>query len=159
MLSVANPVDPLGSNQTLCERKMIDPTQQIPVRTINPVVPSCEYALAQTNIVQLSTYGVKKAAEYNYKISLRMCAESYTPRTWRTHPLHICPPEPYSARETLTKECLNWIFLIASLNFSFWSEKHGSAERYGVEWRTGWDAESRTVHTGYWSLVAALESG
>ncbi|KAG8214536.1 hypothetical protein J3R82DRAFT_9597 [Butyriboletus roseoflavus] len=124
-----------------------------PARTINPVVPSCEHALAETNIVHISEDGVKKAAEY---ISLRMFMESYTPRTWRTHPLHICPPEPYSASDPLTKACLNWIFLISSLNFSFWSEREGSAERYGVEWRKGWDTETRAVHTGYWSLVAAL---
>ncbi|KAH0831994.1 hypothetical protein J3R83DRAFT_12897 [Lanmaoa asiatica] len=85
-----------------------------------------------------------------------MFVESYTPRTWRTHPLHICAPEPYSASDPLTKECLNWIFLISSLNFSFWSERERSSERYGVEWRKGWDTETRTVHTGYWSLVAAL---
>ena len=93
------------------------------------------------------------------KVSLRMYAESYTPRTWRTHPLHICPPEPYSAGDPLTKECLNWIFLISSLNFSFWSERDGTPERYGVEWRAGWDTETRAVHTGYWSLVAALNRG
>lgn len=88
-----------------------------------------------------------------------MFAESYTPRTWRAQPLHICPPEPYSASDPLTRECLNWIFLISSLNFSFWSEREGSEERYGVEWRTGWDTETRAVHTGYWSLVAALNRG
>lgn len=88
-----------------------------------------------------------------------MFIESYTPRTWRNQPLHICPPEPYSATDPLTKECLNWIFLISSLNFSFWSDREGSAARYGVEWRKGWDTETRAVHTGYWSLVAALNRG
>lgn len=95
----------------------------------------------------------------HHKISLRMFVESYTPRTWRTQPLHICPPEPFSTSDPLTKECLNWIFLISSLNFSFWSEREGSEERYGVEWRAGWDTETRTIHTGYWSLVAALNRG
>ena len=89
-----------------------------------------------------------------------MEAESYTPRTWRTHPLHICPPEPYSPSHPRTRECMDWIFLISSLNFSFWSEKDGK-ERYGVEWRESWDSASKssTVHTGYWSLVAAIDRG
>ncbi len=66
---------------------------------------------------------------------------------------------------------LDWIFLISSLNFSFWSEKENKEELYGVEWREAWssgDNEDATrnagkgemqVWTGYWSLVAALDRG
>lgn len=94
------------------------------------------------------------------QISRKIVAEQYTPRTWRAQPLHICPPEPYSPSNPLTTQCLNWIFLISALNFSFWSEKEGTIERYGVEWRKGWDTTlERSVHTGYWSLVAALNRG
>ena len=89
----------------------------------------------------------------------RLLLESYTPRTWRTHSLHICPPEPYSATDPVTKETLDWIFLISALNFSFWSESEGHPYCYGVEWRDGWNSEKRTVWTGYWSLVAALDRG
>ena len=32
-------------------------------------------------------------------------------------------------------------------------------DRYGVEWRSGWAMDDRKVHTGYWSLVAALNRG
>jgi len=32
----------------------------------------------------------------------------------------------------------------------------GHPGRYGVEWRLGWGLEETTVHTGYWSLVAAV---
>jgi hypothetical protein len=88
-----------------------------------------------------------------------MLSESYTPRIWRTHPLHICPSEPYDPSDPLTKKCLDWLFLISSLNFSFWSEKENPAECYGVEWRGGWDMDTTTVWTGYWSLVAALNRG
>jgi len=59
----------------------------------------------------------------------------------------------------MNETVLDWIFLISSLNFSFWSEKQGSPERYGVEWREGWNSDKRVVHTGYWSLVAALDRG
>lgn len=54
---------------------------------------------------------------------------------------------------------LNWIFLISALNFSFWSEKEGTGERYGVEWQASWTDERKVVYTGYWSLVAALNRG
>ena len=93
------------------------------------------------------------------QINKRLQAESYPPRTWRTHPLHICPPEPFCASDPQTQLCLDWIFLISSLNFSFWSESDGLPERYGVEWREGWDTDRRVVHTGYWSLIAAVDRG
>lgn len=88
-----------------------------------------------------------------------MLVESYTPRTWRTHSLHICPPEPFYPQNSLNEFVLDWMFLIASLNFSFWSEKAGQPDCYGVEWRSGWATDDRMVHTGYWSLVAALNRG
>ncbi|KAG1825004.1 hypothetical protein EV424DRAFT_1320710 [Suillus variegatus] len=119
----------------------------------NPVVSSAEFVLEQTNIVKINDDAVKKATQYILK---QVSSEPYTPRTWRTHPLHICPPEPYDPDDILTGACLNWIFLISSLNFSFWSEKEGQPDRYGIEWRTSWGSETMTVHTGYWSLVAAL---
>ena len=49
--------------------------------------------------------------------------------------------------------------MISSLNFSFWSEKEGRPDRYGVEWLCSWDSEETKVWTGYWSLVAALNRG
>ncbi|KAF8843371.1 hypothetical protein BDN67DRAFT_897406 [Paxillus ammoniavirescens] len=156
MLSLANPIDIILSLYS--EKSVIYDEEPVDESTLvgavkNPVISTCEYALAETNVVQINEDGVKNAAEY---ISQRMFAESYTPRTWRSHPLHICPPEPYAPSEPLTKACLDWIFLISSLNFSFWSEREGTDGRYGVEWRKGWDTEERTVHTGYWSLVAAF---
>ena len=45
------------------------------------------------------------------------------------------------------------------MNFSFWSELEGSPKRYGVEWREGWGSNKQKVHTGYWSLVAAVDRG
>ncbi|KAH7927819.1 hypothetical protein BV22DRAFT_1031439 [Leucogyrophana mollusca] len=143
---------PLLSNSPVFDEKHIEEVQEVPPAT-NPVIPSAEYALLKTNLVQINPQGVKAAAKY---ILQKLSSESYTPRTWRTHPLHICPPEPYSPSDLLTRATLNWIFLISALNFSFWSEKEGKPDRYGVEWREGWSSNQRVVHTGYWSLVAAL---
>ncbi|KAF6755939.1 hypothetical protein DFP72DRAFT_989993 [Ephemerocybe angulata] len=110
----------------------------------NPVISTSERVYKAINLVQINEEGVQHAARH---IRQSLLAESYTPRTWRTHPLHICPKDP----------SLNWVFLISALNFSFWSEREGTEGRYGVEWWTGWRKEERTVHTGYWSLVAALD--
>ncbi|EPQ50981.1 hypothetical protein GLOTRDRAFT_108278 [Gloeophyllum trabeum ATCC 11539] len=118
----------------------------------NPVVRSAEWAYKHTNLVKINEEGVAAAAQYIHK---NMLATSYTPRTWRTHPLHLLPPEPFSPSDPRTRTCLDWIFLISSLNFSFWSELP-ERERYGVEWREGWGAAGRRVWTGYWSLVAAI---
>lgn len=93
-----------------------------------------------------------------------MVKDGYTPRTWHTHPLHLCPPEPYDPAHPGTRATLDWIFLISSLNFSFWSQFDGSDDdSFGIEWREGWESSDHhrhvVVHTGYWSLVAALDRG
>ena len=93
------------------------------------------------------------------QIHARLVSESYTPRTWRTHPLHLCPPEPYDASDPRTLAALHWLFFVSSLNFSFWSPREGQPDRYGVEWRTGWGRDDRAVWTGYWSLLAAVNRG
>ncbi|KAJ6538546.1 hypothetical protein DFH09DRAFT_1177182 [Mycena vulgaris] len=122
----------------------------------NPVVEGAEFAYQgafKTNIVRVNDEGVKMAAKHIHE---KLRIESYSPRTWRSHPLHICPPEPYSAAEPLNKACLNWIFLISALNFSFWSELDGQPDRYGVVWQEGWESSKPKLWTGYWSLVASL---
>ncbi|KDR82851.1 hypothetical protein GALMADRAFT_151884 [Galerina marginata CBS 339.88] len=121
--------------------------------TTNPVVESSEFAYRAIDLVQINAEGVKHAAKH---IRRKLLVESYSPRTWRTHPLHICPSEPHNVEDPLNKSVLDWIFLISSLNFSFWSEKEGRPDRYGVEWRAGWDLGEKKVFTGYWSLVASL---
>ena len=94
-----------------------------------------------------------------------MLSEGYNPRTWRTQPLHMIPPEAeeFSWDDPRTIASLDWIFLISSLNFSFWSDKRNS-ERYGVQWRESWtsgekEGETVEVYTGYCSLVAAINKG
>ncbi|KAH9983017.1 hypothetical protein BJV74DRAFT_852403 [Russula compacta] len=121
---------------------------------INPVVASAEFVLENINLVQINDDGVTAAAQY---IGNRLVKDGYTPRTWRTHPLHLCPPEPYDPAHPGTRATLDWIFLISSLNFSFWSHLSGRDDCFGVEWREGWDSDRHVVHTGYWSLVAALD--
>ena len=80
----------------------------------------------------------------------------YTPRTWRTHPLHMLPPDNGTLEGA--EPVLNWIFLVSALNFSFWSEL-GETDRYAVEWRAGWESADTARWTGYWCLVAAIDRG
>ncbi|CCM01179.1 uncharacterized protein FIBRA_03227 [Fibroporia radiculosa] len=120
----------------------------------NPVLRTARDVFENTNLVRLNERGIAAAAKY---ILDRIQSESYSPRSWRTHPLHIVPHESPSWDDPATKNCLDWIFVISSLNFSFWSEREGCPDRYGVEWREGWDFGQTTVHTGYWSLVAAID--
>jgi len=127
--------------------------------SINPVIASADFVLnnGQTaDLVQINDDGVAAAAQY---IGNRLVKDGYTPRTWHDHPLHLCPPEPYDPTHPGTRATLDWIFLISSLNFSFWSHLDGSDDCFGVEWREGWESTDRrhVVHTGYWSLVAALD--
>ncbi|GJE98991.1 queuosine salvage family protein [Phanerochaete sordida] len=122
--------------------------------SINPVLQTSEHAYITTALVTIDDEAVEAAAQH---INERLEIESYTPRTWRSHALHICPPEPYDPSLPETRRSLDWLFLIASLNFSFWSELEGTPRRYGVEWREGWGSEKMVVHTGYWSLVAAID--
>ncbi|KAI6113410.1 hypothetical protein EDD16DRAFT_1709517 [Pisolithus croceorrhizus] len=149
--------------KTTSATTILEPT---PPPWTSPVISSAEFAMVETNIVRVNPEGIKRAADYvryvlppcilEEAISQKIVAEQYTPRTWRTQPLHICPPEPFCPSNPLTRQCLNWVFIISALNFSFWSERDGTPERYGVEWRKGWGVEERVVHTGYWSLVAAV---
>ncbi|EJC98075.1 uncharacterized protein FOMMEDRAFT_143537 [Fomitiporia mediterranea MF3/22] len=124
----------------------------------NPVVESAKFAFEKTDLVKLDDTGISNAAKY---VSHKLTEETYTPSTWRTHALHLCPPETFSPSDPRTRQVLDWIFLISSLNFSFWSEKEGNengvCERFGIEWRAGWDSEERRIWTGYWSLVAAID--
>ncbi|KAL1760208.1 hypothetical protein FB107DRAFT_203422 [Schizophyllum commune] len=119
----------------------------------NPVIAGCEFVYENTDLVRVDEDGVKAAASY---IQHKMLSESYSPRTWRTHPLHILPDDTLPLHDPANVRVLDWIFLISSLNFSFWSERQGTEARYGVEWQESWTEATPKVFTGYWSLVAAL---
>ncbi|EEB90328.1 hypothetical protein MPER_11477, partial [Moniliophthora perniciosa FA553] len=148
-------VSPIESYPTFNEKKELKTLLigAVSAEKSNPVKECAEYAYKKTNLVQVNPEGVSIAAKY---ICDKLLSESYTPRTWRTHPLHILPREPYSPSDPWNKTVLDWIFLISSLNFSFWSEKEGQPDRYGVEWQSSWDDKEKKTWTGYWSLVAAL---
>ncbi|TDL22181.1 hypothetical protein BD410DRAFT_269849 [Rickenella mellea] len=119
----------------------------------NPVIDSAKYIYEKTKIVELNPEGIESASRY---IHSRLLADAYSPGTWRTQPLHLCPPPIYSAKDPRTRATLDWIFLISSLNFSFWSELEGQSSRYAIQWLEGWGSSQTKSWTGYWSLLAAI---
>ncbi|ORX88879.1 hypothetical protein K493DRAFT_319152 [Basidiobolus meristosporus CBS 931.73] len=68
-----------------------------------------------------------------------MKTSEYSTATWKTHPLN-----PKVANE----QAIDWIFLVDSLNFSFWSE-YDSADQYAVSY------EGNT-YRGYWTLCCSI---
>ncbi|KAH7101816.1 hypothetical protein BKA62DRAFT_702394 [Auriculariales sp. MPI-PUGE-AT-0066] len=120
---------------------------------VNPVVESAEYVYSKYSTVRLNPIGLEAAAQY---IRQEIERTSYSPSTWRTQPLHILPPMPFVRDHPDTRRTIDFVFLVSSLNFCFMSSlpEH---QRYGVAWRAGWQDSEPTVHTGYWSLVAALD--
>lgn len=66
-----------------------------------------------------------------------LSANQYDLSAWRKHPLHP---------KTLCDTTINWIFLVDSLNFSFWANK---GEEFAVTWRG-------VEYIGYWALCAAI---
>lgn len=84
----------------------------------------------------------------------QLISEPYTTSKWLEAPLH--PVVKFHSISFI----LNWIFLVSSLNFSFWTDRSES-ERYGVRWKTGVDGKGDAlggdkIWTGYYSLLAAL---
>ncbi|KAI9452761.1 hypothetical protein BJY52DRAFT_1291706 [Lactarius psammicola] len=116
-----------------------------PLDATNPVVASADFVLESVDdLVQINEDGVAAAARY---VGDRLVKDGYTPRTWHTHPLHLCPPEPYDPTHPGTRATLDWIFLISTDQTDCC---------YGVEWREGWGSDHRVVHTGYWSLTQSF---
>ena len=73
----------------------------------------------------------------------QMKEREYSTKTWKTHPLH--PKE-------LSEKTVNWIFLVDSLNFSFWQARCDSKEKYTVSFKG-------QKYQGYWSLCACVNRG
>ncbi|KAG8815220.1 hypothetical protein FRC19_001180 [Serendipita sp. 401] len=128
----------------------------------NPVLLSAKYILENTEHVRISPEGIDTVAD---ELLGLVKEQKYSPHTWKTHPLHFIPPTPFDLSHPRTKQCVDWIFLVSALNFSFWSELQGEPTRYGVMWKESWEDTSGKVKKweGYWSLLAsinkALESG
>jgi len=139
------------------------------------LIYKCDLSVHQS-CPKSTTNGVAAAAQYVSLFTLRPSSmlftdlpltdrnrfikDGYTPRTWHTHPLHLCPPEPYDPTHPGTRATLDWIFLISSLNFSFCRTLMVPMTVSASSWREGLRQRATVVHTGILELlVAALDRG
>ncbi|KAK4056552.1 hypothetical protein OIO90_002400 [Microbotryomycetes sp. JL221] len=107
----------------------------------------------------------RNATGHASQLVMKLKQSPYTTSDWAAVPLHPSP----SRMPPL--ELLHWIFVVSTLNFSFWSDELNH-KRFGVTYKTGVDgketlndkidpgtgqrqAQLQTL-TGYFSLLAAL---
>ncbi|KAG8900189.1 hypothetical protein FRB99_006189 [Tulasnella sp. 403] len=118
----------------------------------NPVIPSAQFVYEKVGSEGVRVEEGRVVESVAENILNRMQTMQYsTSTTWRSHPLHFLPPTPYDPSHPRTREALDWVFFVSSLNFSFWSE-FSEEERFGIEW-----GDEGTVWTGYWSLLAGIK--
>ncbi|KAJ2722816.1 hypothetical protein GGI07_003071 [Coemansia sp. Benny D115] len=100
------------------------------------VVDSAKYINQHSQDVTVPMAGIEQAAR---QIQQRMSKQGYSTATWKTHPLN-----PSIANE----QALEWIFLVDTLNFSFWTSQPLD-KQYSVTF-------NGTTYRGYWTLCAAI---
>ena len=97
---------------------------------------SAKFIATRSKDVQINLQAVEKAAMVIFD-SLK--TRKYSVKTWKEHELH--PSE-------MNEASVDWIFVLDTLNFSFWSEGE-EEEQFVIGYNGG-------RYTGYWGLCAAL---
>ncbi|XP_033114697.1 queuosine salvage protein-like [Anneissia japonica] len=97
---------------------------------------SAKFIATNSTDVKIKKDGVERVAKI---IQENLCSSEYSIKAWKQHKLH---PQKMEA------PTVDWIFVIDTLNFSFWSESN--EKRFLVEY-------NNEKHSGYWSLCAALK--
>ncbi|KNC81635.1 hypothetical protein SARC_06058, partial [Sphaeroforma arctica JP610] len=98
------------------------------------VLQSAKYISDNSTHVHVLPHGIAKAA---HTIATRSQTINYSTAAWKQHELHP---------DVADDNALNWIFVIDTLNFSFWS---ATDTLYTVIYRN-------KPYTGYWALCAAI---
>ncbi|XP_071477292.1 queuosine 5'-phosphate N-glycosylase/hydrolase-like [Diadema antillarum] len=96
---------------------------------------SGEFIAKNAEDVTVHDAAAKKVAKLIYE-SLKK--KEYSIKAWKEHALHP---------KKMTAETVDWIFVLDTLNFSFWSESND--KRYLVRYKD-------ENHSGYWAMCAAL---
>ncbi|XP_059143208.1 queuosine 5'-phosphate N-glycosylase/hydrolase-like isoform X2 [Physella acuta] len=96
---------------------------------------SGQYITENSKDVFILDKGVQQLAVILYE---KVKSGKFDVKIWRRHELNV---------QTMDEEAVNWVFVTAVLNFSFWSEK--DTEKYLVKYKG-------KEHSGYWALVAAI---
>ncbi|XP_071960740.1 queuosine 5'-phosphate N-glycosylase/hydrolase-like [Antedon mediterranea] len=97
---------------------------------------SAKFISDNSSEVKINNKGVDKVADI---IGEKLHNCEYSIKAWKQHSLHP---------QKMEKETVDWIFVIDTLNFSFWSETN--EKRFLVDY-------NNEKHSGYWSLCAALK--
>ncbi|KAJ2856692.1 hypothetical protein J3B02_001458 [Coemansia erecta] len=100
------------------------------------VLESARFISEHSNDVLVPEEGVCRAAK---EIQERMKKSRYSTAEWKKHPLN-----PSKADQ----KAIEWIFVVDSLNFSFWTSKPVD-QQYSV-------TLDGTTYRGYWTLCAAI---
>ncbi|GAB1597865.1 queuosine salvage protein-like [Argonauta hians] len=96
---------------------------------------SSQYIAETSQDVTINSKGVKKVANLMYEA---VKEQTFDIKNWKKHKLHP---------STMDENSVDWIFVVDTLNFSFWSADDNN--KYTVTYKD----ES---YTGYWSLCAAV---
>ncbi|KAJ8047516.1 Queuosine salvage protein [Holothuria leucospilota] len=96
---------------------------------------SGHYIAENSSHVSINGEAVKDLAN---KIFQSLESNEYSIKQWKQHTLHP---------KKMIKETVDWIFVVDTLNFSFWSETH--EKRYLVEFKG-------QQYSGYWALCAVI---
>ncbi|KZT60449.1 hypothetical protein CALCODRAFT_465590 [Calocera cornea HHB12733] len=111
---------------------------------INPVLESAKFICKGNPHITIDEQAIPAVAR-----ELSETLKTYTPHIWREQPLHNVPVVPYDPYHPSTRETLDWLFFVSTLNFSFWSDA-GCTRRFAVEW----DGQK---WNGYYSLLAVIK--
>ena len=96
---------------------------------------SAELISSKSEDVSICEEGIEEASKIIFDC---LKSNKYSSKTWKQHELH--PNE-------MTNETVDWIVVLDTLNFCFWSDD-------GVEpWTVRYEGKN---YTGYWALCASI---
>ena len=96
---------------------------------------SAKLISSKSQDVSICEQGVEEASKVLFEC---LKSKKYSLKTWKEHGLH--PSE-------MTKDTVDWIFVLDTLNFSFWTD-------HNVEpWTVRFEGKN---YTGYWALCASI---
>ncbi|RKP09934.1 hypothetical protein THASP1DRAFT_28297 [Thamnocephalis sphaerospora] len=104
----------------------------------NPVLESAQFVHQHSKDVAIDEAAVERTA---HELLRALEEKPYSTADWKRHPLN-----PNTADDA----AIDWIFLVDTLNFSFWSDAgEASPDRFAV-------VLDGQRYTGYWSLCACI---
>lgn len=98
---------------------------------------SAKYVMVNAKHVKIGDEGVKRLANMTYNALNDKNCGYFDYKNQKMHP------------KIANESTINWIFVVDTLNFSFWSTTNTKEKRYEVFYKNEY-------HNGYWALCAAI---